>query len=194
MKMISREYVQIVEYLKKNDIDFVLTGALAASIWGVIRATSNIDFSVVISRDERNKILKYAQRGYEVPINTARKIVLRNPASLVDIDFQVCDYDHCRSMRKRAERKRLLHRIVRVALPEDLIISKLMRLVHEDIEQDRIDILWLATENPLDGGYMERWISRYGLRAQLRKTLQRNPRYKNLDFTRGILRLSDILG
>ena len=193
---LKKEFIRIIKFLQEKNIDFVITGMIAASVWGVIRATKDIDIVVTLSDENINAIYSFAKiYGYSFPSETSYQLTLRNEETLVDIDFIFCNYTHCKSLMKRAVYKKILNYKVKIAKPEDIIIGKLIRLVTEPYYyQDKVDIVMLATYNKLDIEYLKKWIEKYNLYMRLKEVIEDVPeKYGNENLSPGIKQLSLLL-
>lgn len=72
------ELITILDYLRDNKVEFAITGAAAMSVWGVIRASFDVDFVVVAAESNREKIIKFAKKmNLTVISNTENQITLR---------------------------------------------------------------------------------------------------------------------
>lgn len=167
------------------------------SVWGVMRASQDIDFVVVTSRQNYEKILNFA-RMYNLSVveRTERQITLRDEQTLFDYDFIFVRDIATERMYKNSKLKYMYGKKIRVVSPEDLIISKLFRLVVSYNHTDVTDILALATRNTLNAGYMCSVVKRDSALYNVLGNVVREAgkyRYGNLDLTTGARQLSDCL-
>jgi hypothetical protein len=59
-------FENIVAFLNKEEIPYMLTGSMAMSLYTVSRATKDFDFIVNISKDDISKIIVHFKEGYTV--------------------------------------------------------------------------------------------------------------------------------
>jgi len=189
----------ITTYLQRNKVKFALTGAFAMSAWGVVRASQDIDFAVVASGKSHEKILNFAKKhALSVVESTERQIILRNEQTLFDYDFIFIHDTVTGRMYKNSRLKYVYGKKIKIASPEDLIISKLFRLVISYNHNDVSDILALATMNALNASYLCPLIRRDSavyrvLRNIAEEAGKHRYRFGNLDLTAGARRLSACL-
>ncbi len=189
-----RELATILGYLRENKIEFAITGAAAMSVWGVIRASFDVDFVVVLSKRNRDKIMDFAKKeGLAVISDTENQITLRDPETLFDYDFLFTTSKILEAMYRNAKSKRAFGRRIKIVTPEDLILGKLCRLVVSFNHDDARDILALAAVNVLDTDYLcEKLRENFPLQRALKKVVKNADayRYKDFDLTLGARRLS----
>ena len=87
---------RIVGILKELNCRFHLTGGLVSSYYGEPRLTQDIDFVVVLSSDELEKLIDQLQGKYMIDPTTMRDAVVRNSIfqalgeeTFIKVDFHV---------------------------------------------------------------------------------------------------------
>lgn len=187
----------VTSYMQRNKIDFALTGAFAMSAWGIVRASQDVDFVVVTSKKNYEKILSFAKRRMlSVVESTSRQIILRDERTLFDYDFIFIHDIIIGRMYKNSKVKYVYGKKIKVVTPEDLIIGKLFRLVTSYNPNDISDILALATKNSLNANYLCSVIKRdAAVYNVLRNIVEeaKKYRYGNLNLLIGARRLSACL-
>ena len=148
--------------LTASGIQSAAIGALALSIWGRARATSDVDLKVLVARDRAADLLA-ALPGYtplvEEPLQVIQRlgfVFLRDPQG-VRIDLLLADAGFDEGAVRRAREVEVLpgHRAV-VCTAEDLVIYKLISTRprdHEDAES-----VVLRQGAALDVAYVETWL------------------------------------
>jgi hypothetical protein len=86
---------------------------------GVISASFDVDFVVVLSKMNRDKIIEFAdKRNLTVISNTENQITLRNPETLLDYDFLFTTNKIMEAMYRNAKIKYAFGRRIEVVTPK----------------------------------------------------------------------------
>ncbi|HEU4887371.1 MAG TPA: hypothetical protein VFV49_05750 [Thermoanaerobaculia bacterium] len=172
--MIGEFLRRVTAALDANGIPYMLTGSLASSMYGVPRATNDIDIVVAPSREQLLSIVQLFQRlGLTVTSETA-VAALRNKtqfnvidfprglkADLIvrkDREFSVTEFD--RRETHEVEGMRLT-----IATPEDVLLAKLEWAQMGDSERQIVDCAGMikVQGDALDLPYIRKWVERLGL-------------------------------
>ncbi|NOZ76338.1 MAG: hypothetical protein GXO65_01375 [Euryarchaeota archaeon] len=195
--MFMNEIVDIIDYLQKNRVPFALTGASAMAVWGYARASGDIDFVVTVEEKNYSKIKEFGKtRDLMLISDTPDQITFRDRETLFDYDFIFTTNTIIKAMYQNARTKRAFGKRFRVARPEDIVVTKLSRIVVSYNMEDAKDILVLATMMELDFDYICRWTKGHlELKLALEKVTKEADqyRYKNYDLRVGADRLSACL-
>ncbi len=193
--MITHYFNDFINHLREKGVKYVLTGALASSVWGMIRATSDIDVVVFLSIKNKRAVLDYAEKRKLVTVtNTAYKLVLSDRDRIIDLDIDFAHEPYFKTVIRNAVRKRIGHSLVWVAIPEDIIIGKLISLKFVENYQYRLDIVVLAALNVLNTFYMRNRIALYHLKNEATKVISGQPyHYREVDLSVGLNRLRELL-
>lgn len=128
-------------------VPFVLIGAFALAVWGVIRATKDIDFLADISQDKMNLIeqrfkkagfiTKFTKGDLNDPIAGVLKIIykLNKKEEVIDIILGIKGAP--KDVYKRAKNIVIMGNEIPVVSPEDLVVLKLFANSPLDIEDAR---------------------------------------------------------
>ena len=161
---------ELCYFLENNGIEYTLVGGLAVGIWGVPRATVDIDFLVSMKTDDYKILKKKVKESekfifiYDEPMTFARISFLRATLKSnkdISVDFLFADDDFRNEALKRKEIIRVAGFSVNVTTPEDLIILKLL----SSRKQDNLDakkILEIQKGN-LDKEYIQKWANKLGI-------------------------------
>ena len=137
------EFVKaIVANLNRSRITYAVTGALAASYYGVPRTTVDADFKVKISAQKLPELWKtLEQSGLEVDRNRASRR-LRSGYNIVSFEDSLSGHtaDFIIETRKKIERRKgtLLGLQAFYDSPESLIVAKL-RMIKATIPKERAE-------------------------------------------------------
>ena len=170
--------------LDRAGVPYMLTGSLASSLYGVPRATNDIDFVVAPTREQLIVLLQFLKRlGLSVQDEQALR-ALQNGTMFNVIDFQnswkvdfIVRKDRNFSIAEFDRRK--THEVegmrLTLASPEDVIISKLEWAQMSGSERqidDAAGVLRLQREK-LNFAYIEEWVESLSLQPQWNATQER---------------------
>ena len=170
--------------LERAGVPYMLTGSLASSLYGVPRATNDIDLVVAPTRAQLVSLLQFLKRiGLFVQEDQAL-LALQNGTMFNVIDFEngwkvdfIVRKDRAFSVTEFD--RRTTHEVegIRLTLtsPEDLIIAKLewAQLGGSDRQiEDAAGILRLQRQT-LNLPYVEEWVAALGLQEQWEATKQK---------------------
>ena len=115
-----------VTFLKRNGYHYAVIGGVANALWGIPRATLDVDIKVMIEGGRYAEFAEKARQEF-----TPRPIPVHNPLIVtvfateqVGVDFLLSVPGYEEVMFERAVRRRLDDFEVWVCTPEDLIIHK----------------------------------------------------------------------
>jgi hypothetical protein len=165
-------------------IPYMLTGSLASSMYGIPRATNDIDVVIAPSRDQLVSVVQLFQRLGLTVATEAAIAALRNKT-----DFNVVDFAHgwkvdlivCKDREFSATEfaRRETHEVegirLTLAQPEDVLIAKLEWAKRGESErqlEDAAGILKMQGR-ALDRDYIERWVHSLDLADQWRAVQER---------------------
>jgi hypothetical protein len=175
--MIGELLGRVTAALDMHGVPYMLTGSLASSMYGIPRATNDIDIVIAPTREQLLSLVQLFQRvGMTVAVESAVAAlrdqgqfnVVDFPRGLkVDLivrkgrEFSTIEFD--RRQTHEVEGMRLT-----LATPEDVLIAKLewAKLGGSDRQiADAAGIVTMQRET-LDISYIERWVESLGLRDQ----------------------------
>lgn len=64
--------VDVVQRLNAVDVDYMLTGSMASNIWGTPRTTHDLDFVVLLKRDQVDRFAAAFERGFFIQRESVR--------------------------------------------------------------------------------------------------------------------------
>lgn len=182
--MIGEFLQRVTAALETNGVPYMLTGSLASSMYGIPRATNDIDMVIAPSREQLILLLELFQRiGLTVHTETALA-ALRNRTQ-----FNVIDFAHGWKVdlivRKDREfsttefDRRKTHEVegmrLTIATPEDVLLAKLEWARMGDSERqldDAAGILRMQRDT-LDARYIEYWVQSMELQQQWTAALEK---------------------
>ena len=175
--MIGEFLRRVTAALDRNGVPYMLTGSVASSMYGIPRATNDIDIVIEPAREQLLSLVQMLQRvGLTVEVDSALT-ALRQRAQFNVIDFpRGLKVDLI--VRKEREfsttefERRETHEVeglrLTIATPEDVLIAKLEWSRMGDSErqlEDAAGIIRMQRET-LDFAYVERWVAVLGLQDQ----------------------------
>lgn len=165
--------------LEMTGIPYMLTGSLASSMYGVPRATNDVDIVIAPTREQLLALVQLVGRlGLYVDPEAASE-ALRRRGQFNVIDFPsgfkvdlILRKDREFSVGEFARRE--THEVegtrLTIASPEDVLIAKLEWAKMGDSERQLVDAAGIlqAQHDVMDLPYVERWIKSLGLEEQWR--------------------------
>jgi hypothetical protein len=163
--------------LELTGVPYMLTGSLASSLYGVPRATNDVDFVVAPTREQLSALLEFLRRLGLFVQDEQAILALQNGTMFNVVDFQnswkvdfIIRKDREFSVTEFNRRKTHEVEGIRLALasPEDVIISKLEWAQSSGSDRqinDAAGVLRLQREK-LNMSYIEKWVDMLNLREQ----------------------------
>lgn len=168
----------VVEGLEAEGIPYMVVGALSSSVFGIPRATKDVDIVLqLLTREPLNRletrlqgVLAFNPQVTFETITGSRRHILTSstkPPFIVELfelstDLFVLE----RFGRRRREWSAQLGREVFLPTAEDVIVQKLRWGRSKDIEDAR-DVLAVQTPGNLDMTYIKRWCGVHGTATRL---------------------------
>jgi hypothetical protein len=182
--MIGELLRRVTAALDANNIPYMLTGSLASSMYGIPRATNDIDIVVAPTREPLLAMVSLFQRTGLTVTSEAAVAALRNKTQFNVIDFPRGlkidlivrkDRDFSRIEFDRRETHEVEGMTLTIAAPEDVLLAKLEWAKIGDSERQLIDaagILKVQGE-ALDMPYIRHWVARLDLEPEWEAAQQR---------------------
>ncbi|HEX6641154.1 MAG TPA: hypothetical protein VF215_08570, partial [Thermoanaerobaculia bacterium] len=175
--MIGEFLRRITSALEANRIPYMLTGSLASSMYGIPRATNDIDIVISPTRVQLLSIVQLFQRAGLTVTSEAAVSALRKRTQ-----FNVIDFPHGLKadliVQKDREfsaiefERRETHEVegmqLTIATPEDVLLAKLEWARMGDSERQIVDAAGILKVQgaALDTSYIEQWVKRLALEEQ----------------------------
>jgi hypothetical protein len=175
--MIGEFLRRVTAALDTNGVPYMLTGSLASSMYGIPRATNDIDIVIAPTREQLVSLVQLFQR---VGLNVAPETALA--AFRARSQFNVIDFPRGLKtdliLRKEREfsltefDRRETHEVggmsLTLATPEDVLIAKLEWSKMGDSERQLVDAAGIIKMQraTLDLAYIEKWVESLGLQQQ----------------------------
>jgi len=169
--MISKVLKKVCSKLEQNDIDYMLSGSLAMSIYTIPRMTRDIDIVINVNVSESKKIADIFKDDYYIyEEGLVEEIKNRRMFNVIDnetsfkIDFIIRKNTefHINEFERRI-RKTVFGVKTWVVTVEDLIISKLKWTQDLKSEQQILDIENLLSVPGIDMEYVKKWCKELNL-------------------------------
>lgn len=174
---------ELTQLLEAEKISYVVMGGIAVRVYGIPRATYDLDFTLSLPRNELPRLYYLLEsKGYTVP-DSYRKGWVDKVAEMplvkcrvyleghgIDLDFFLAESPFQNSVMQRKRREQVNGCTVWLVSPEDLILLKLLA----NRDRDRADIGdVLFTQGTLDRDYLEKWAKVLGVRERLEEVWEK---------------------
>ena len=175
--MIGEFLRRVTAALDTNGVPYMLTGSLASSMYGIPRATNDIDIVIAPAREQLLSLVQLFQRlGLTVESEAALAALrARSQFNVIDLprglkvdlivrkerDFSLTEFD-------RRETHDVGEMSLTLATPEDVLIAKLEWSKMGDSERQLVDAAGILKmqRDTLDIAYIERWVESLDLQGQ----------------------------
>jgi nucleotidyltransferase DUF2204 len=167
----------IATRLEKSEIPYMITGSIAASYYGLARATQDLD--IVISCDAAritHFMSLFPEKEYYAPLhdaldalrhNSMFNVLDMNSSWKIDFIYRKQDPFHREAFERRRQ-VRFQGVLTSVVSLEDLIIAKLEWAKMSESERQINDVGTITQKRvqELDRDYVDRWVAQLGLSEQ----------------------------
>jgi hypothetical protein len=157
---------------RRERIPYVLIGAWALAVWGRPRATTDLDFLVLVNEEDLGRLTnRIIRAGMELDETwqewnpMLRGFQLRFQSQGITIDVLRPRDSHDQQVFQRKKKKRMDGRYYWVVSAEDFILQKLKVQRPRDFE-DAVSVVE-RSRGKLDREYLGRWARRLGVREEL---------------------------
>jgi hypothetical protein len=175
--MIGEFLRRVTAALDTNGVPYMLTGSLASSMYGIPRATNDIDIVIAPAREQLLSLVQLFQRlGLTVePEAALAALRARSQFNVIDLprglkvdlivrkerDFSLTEFD-------RRETHDVEEMSLTLATPEDVLIAKLEWSKIGDSERQLVDVAGILKmqRGTLDFAYIEHWVESLDLQRQ----------------------------
>jgi len=165
--------IRALEALEKSGLPYAITGSWAASAYGLIRATHDLDVVIAVqARDETALLEAFSEPFLPDPVwiteavNTGSFFNIIDGDSLLKVDFWPLKEDaYAREQFARRRRQMVGNRPVWILSLEDVLLSKLLwyRMSESELQWRDLRALWEINQGEIDSGYLQSWASRLSL-------------------------------
>ena len=174
--------VLLLDLLDGEGVPYAVMGGLAVPIWGIPRATFDVDVTVAVDEPTLARFLDIAiERGFEVAepfregfrdvLAGMNKVAMAHGAGRpgrVEVDVFVVSTPYQAAAFERRERVRIEDREMWVLSAADVILHKLVAGRHKD----RADVQSiLAVQGVPDADYLRRWAEYLGIAESLERAI-----------------------
>lgn len=168
----------VIDTLNSLGVEYMLTGSLASNLYGIVRATKDADFVVLldgagISRVAAHLTEHFAldpQSSFETVTMTYRYVLVSHAHDLKVELFLLSDEPFDRERFRRRRAGAFEGRTAWVPTAEDVILAKLKWRRRKDLEDVR-HVLSVQS-GKLDETYLNHWADKQGTRQLLDKFRQ----------------------
>ena len=154
---------EVQSFLKSEGWSFMVIGGLAVQVWGRVRATQDVDISVAVHPDERERLVRAARKHFKlIPDNPETFLARTNvlpveTESGIPVDLICAETDMEREALGRAKDIEIDPGFsMRVAAPEDLAVMKFI----SERPRDREDVegILVRSGEEMDHAYVRKWL------------------------------------
>lgn len=157
----------VVRKLRQNKIDYMLTGSLATSFWGIPRSTHDIDVVIALKPTDIEKMKLAFKNQFYLSKKAAQEawekksmFNLIHSDTGLKVDFWILQFDpyHQKAFQRRKTVK-IYGEKINLAAPEDTIISKLLWYQKSQSQKHLDDIrgILAVQSNKIDRNYIKEW-------------------------------------
>jgi len=164
--------LQVTHVLDEQDISYVVVGSFASSLWGLYRATGDVDIVTNIKLEQINSFVAALRDDFYIDEQSVRRAVLRKASfnaihfdSVFKIDIFVASSDEfSRQQLARRQPEKIapdIEQTIYIATAEDTILAKLRwyRAGGESSNTQWTDVLGIigTQGKSLDFNYLRDW-------------------------------------
>lgn len=181
MNPLTRSLIEITSLFDRLGLAYAVMGGLAVRVYGIPRATYDIDFTLAVERSRLPELFAAVEAlGYTVPeaytsgwvdevggmpLVKFRLFVEENG---IDIDVFLAESPFQQSILGRRRREDVDGAVLYLVSAEDLVLLKLVAGRPRDIA-DVYDVLFI--QGSLDVNYMQKWAAGLGITDRLTQAL-----------------------
>ena len=185
MNRFASVFELVTNALERTGMRYVVVGSVAATHWGLLRSTIDIDLVLLVPPTGSDLLIsELREAGLYLPIESAQT-ALRSTGSfnVLDtstsgkVDVFVCDpHDEFESMRlERRVQVDIMGTRAWIATAEDIILSKLRWSTTSHSQVQWRDCLEIAAVNELDVEHLRIWARVIGVSDELERLLASVP-------------------
>ncbi len=156
----------IIKFFEENNIQYMLSGSVAMSIYAIPRSTRDIDFVALIRMEDVQKVVNFFKEGYYCDKDAIEEAIKHKSifniidyASGFKADFIILKSDTFRINEFNRRQKHTFEGYpVYVVSAEDLLISKLIWIQDYQSAIQKEDITTLWELQTMDKAYVYEWV------------------------------------
>lgn len=161
----------ICKKLEEKEIEYMLSGSVAMSLYAVPRFTRDIDIVVNLKEEKTDDFFEIFSNDFYFNKNTVFEEVKKkgmfnviDNATSCKIDFVIRKDDEFRKHEfSRKQYKKVFHFNAWVVSAEDLVISKIIWIQQIISQQQITDIRSILSNPKIDKGYIKHWCKKLSL-------------------------------
>lgn len=167
--------IAVIEALESERIPYFLAGSIASMVYGIPRATKDVDFVVEIDPGNFDRLARRLSSRFEIDpqqhLETStwtRRYILKSSRPVFEVELFIKSENphHLEQWsRRRLLRNPILARDAWMPTPEDVVIQKLRWGRPKDIAD--VEAVIGVQGARLDWAYIERWCDAHGSRKKL---------------------------
>ena len=163
----------VIDFLNKQKIPYMLTGSMAMAVYTVGRSTQDFDFVVELKGEDITSLVTHFSKGFYCNEDSVKDAIRRKSmfniiehSSGFKADFIILKgSDYQQTAFDRRSQVPLLETQAFVISGEDLILSKLIWMQQSESGRQKEDIALVSKNPDLDWTYIRYWRNRLELRT-----------------------------
>lgn len=175
----------MIDALNASGIEYMITGSLASSHYGIPRLSLDADFVVEPGNEpiprrlaEVSPLIRVdPQMSFETVTHTYRHLATISGSPFKLELFLLSDDEHDRTRFSRRVQIEFMNRKTWIASPEDVVITKLRWAISGNRAKDVLDVhnVLVMMRDHLDWNYVRSWCGRHGSLTLLDEILAKLP-------------------
>lgn len=171
MTGLERTLLQIASFLEEHSVPYMVIGGIANLVWGLPRATIDVDVTVWVAEDDIPGLLSSIADQFKILVKDPLQFIQQTRVLPVqvpdgfraDIIFALLPYEQSAIERSVGQ---VIHGVqVQICSPEDLIIHKIISERPQDLQDVKGIVHQVGSR--LDRGYLDPFV--HGLASDLER-------------------------
>lgn len=157
---------KLITYFSQNNIQYMLSGSVAMSVYVLPRATRDIDIVVHMQEKNISTLVEYFNEGFYCDEDAVRDAIRRRSMfNIIDhksgfkADFVILKNELYRQIEFQRRRESDFFGVpIFIVCPEVLLISKLIWIQELQSNLQKDDIITLSKAEGMDWFYIHEWV------------------------------------
>ncbi len=178
--MVGQQLIRhVLDVLEKTEISYVLVGSFAANVYGIVRATQDMDLVVQAESGQINALAsalgndfqRDPQLQFETVTGTTKTVFKERETGFIIEIFRLSNDPHDQTRFARRRKMEVFGRPTWILSAEDVLVTKLNWLHRVNRTKDLLDVrnVIAVQGNAIDWPYVEGWCDQHGSRPLLEK-------------------------
>ena len=177
--------VKVIDRIRKLNIPYMITGAIAAIFYGKPRLTHDFDIITDIKPEIIPKLIDAFKDEFYISLEAIQKAVDRHNMfnmiqhdSGIKVDFwMLSDNEFDKKRFERRKKHTYIKKDIVFSSPEDIILIKILWFKEFKMQKHLDDALGiLEVQQSLDLNYLEKWAEKLSIQSLLKELLKKVPK------------------